>query len=180
MGACRFFNILLGASTVSGGISQSDVWLGFPSIVVAWAAAVGFLIAGVTLLAKGEANEDMRNQSGVKVRLGLAAILVVGGLAGIACLTLLFPNLDVQPRIQKWFPAFVALISWRIIRNAFNAFASPSPGSVKQAVISVLQSLIILDAVVSCLTVPNSIPYSLAVLAMLLPVLWLGKRIPIT
>ena len=89
------------------------------------------------------------------------------------------PN-RVQPRIQIWFPAFVALISWRIVRDVFNAFASPSPGSIKRGVISVLQTLIILDAVVSCLAVPNSIPYSLAVLAMLLPVLWLGKRIPIT
>ena len=179
MGACRFFNILLGASTIRG-IPQNDVWLGFPPIVVAWAAAVGVLIAGVTLLAKGEANQDMQNQSGVKVRLGLAALLVAGGLIGIACLTLIFPNLTVQPKIQTWFPAFVALISWRIVRDVFNAFASPSPGSIKRGVISVLQSLIILDAVVSCLAVPNSIPYSLTVLAMLVPVLWLGKRIPIT
>ena len=178
MGSCRFFNILLGASTVGNGISESS--FGFPSIVVAWAAAVGLLIAGVTLLAKGEANENMQSQPGLKVRLGIAAMLVVGGLAGIASLSWLFSNLNVQPRMVKWFPVFVALISWRIVRNVFTSFSSPSPRSIKRGVISVLQSLIILDAVVSCLAVPNSIPYSLVVLAMLVPVLWLGKRIPIT
>ena len=180
MGSCRFFNILLGASTVSSGMLSSDSWFGFPSIVVAWAAAVGLLIAGVTLLARGEASENMQGQPGVRARLGIAATLVVAGLVGIAGLAWLFPNLNVQPGMQKWFPAFVALISWRMIRNVFKAFMFPSPGSIKRGVISILQSLIILDAVVSCLAVPNSISYSLVVLAMLVPVLWLGKRIPIT
>ena len=180
MGACRFFNILLGAATGSGGMLESDLWFGFPPIVVAWAAAVGILIAGVTLLAKGEANENMQTLPGLKVRLGIAALLVVIGLVGIAGLAWFFQHPELPPRMTKWFPAFVALISWRILRNVFNAFMSPSPSSIKQGVISVLQSLIILDAVVSCLAVPNSIPYSLVVLAMLLPVLWLGKRIPIT
>jgi len=180
MGACRFFNVLLGSVTVRAEVTTGDLWLGFPPIVVGWAAALALLIAGVTLLAKGEANQEIEQQKGLKVQLGIASLLVVMGLAGIASLALLFPNPIISSGMQKWFPAIVALISWRIVRPVFNAFVSPSASSIKQGVISVLRSLIILDAVVSCLTVPNSLVYSLTVVAMLVPVLWLGKRIPIT
>ena len=105
---------------------------------------------------------------------------MIGGLLGIISLPLLFPNPALKVGLQKWFPLIVVLISLRIVRHVLHAFVSPSPGSIKMGVISVLRSLIILDAVVSCLAVPGAMFYSLVVLAMLLPVLWLGKRIPIT
>ena len=180
MGSCRFFNIMLGASTVRGEGAANDLWFGFPPIVVGWAAAVALLIAGVTLLAKNESNENVQNLLGQKVRLGIASLLVIGGLLGIACLPLLFSNPALKVGLQKWFPLIVVLISSRIVRHVLHAFVSPSPGSIKMGVISVLRSLIILDAVVSCLAVSGAMVYSLVVLAMLLPVLWLGKRIPIT
>jgi len=180
MGSCRFFNILLGASTVRGDVSANDFLFGFPPIVVGWAAAVALLIAGVTLLAKNESSENVQNRRAQKGRLGIASLLVVGGLLGIASLSLLFPNPALKAGLQKWFPLIVVLISSRIVRHVLYAFVSPSPGSIKMGVISVLRSLIILDAVVSCLAVSGAMFYSLAVLAMLLPVLWLGKRIPIT
>ena len=180
MGSCRFFNILLGASTVRSEAAVNDLWFGFPPIVVGWAAAVALLIAGVTLLAKNESSENVENLSGQKVRLGIASLLVIGGLLGIACLPMLFPNPVLKVGLQRWFPAIVVLISSRIVRHVLHAFVSPSPGSIKMGVISVLRSLIILDAIVSCLAVSGAMFYSLVVLAMLLPVLWLGKRIPIT
>jgi len=92
MGSCRFFNILLGASTVRSDFSSGDIWFGVPPIVVGWAAAVVLLIAGVTLLAKNESSEDVDILRGQKVRLGIASLLVIGGLLGIASLSLLFPN----------------------------------------------------------------------------------------
>ena len=180
MGGCRFFNIMLGASTVRSEVAANDLWFGFPPIVVGWAAAVALLIAGVTLLAKNESSENVQNLRGQKVRLGIASLLVIGGLLGIAGLSLLFPNPALKVGLQKWFPLIVILISSRIVRHVLHAFVSPSPGSIKMGVISVLRSLIILDAVVSCLAVSGAMFYSLVVLAMLLPVLWLGKRIPIT
>ena len=180
MGSCRFFNILLGAATVRAGVATNDVWLGFPLIVVGWAAAVAVLIAGVTLLAKDESKANDQGLKSQKARLGVASLGVTGGLLGIASLSLLFPNPALKAGLQQWFPLIVVLISSRIVRHVVNAFISPSPGSIKMGVISVLRSLIILDAVVSCLAVPNAMQYSLVVLAMLLPVLWLGKRIPIT
>ena len=180
MGACRFFNVMLGASTVRSGFSASDIWFGFPPIVVGWAAVIAILIAGVTLLAKDESRENVQIQIKQRVRLGSAMMLVVSGLAGIAGLSIFFPDPMLNPGLLKWFPAIVVLISWRIVLHVWNAFIAPSPRSIKMGVISVLRSLIILDAVVSCLAVPNSMFYSLTVLAMLVPVLWLGKRIPIT
>ena len=180
MGGCRFFNILLGASTGRSDVGVNDLWFGFPPIVIGWAAAVALLIAGVTLLAKNESSENVQDRRGQKIRLGIASLLVIGGLLGIASLPLLFPNPALKVGLQKWFPLIVFLISSRIVRHVLYAFVSPSPGSIKIGVISVLRSLIILDAVVSCLAVPGAMFYSLVVLALLLPVLWLGKRIPIT
>ena len=180
MGACRFFNVLLGSATVRSDFSANGISCGFPPIVIGWGAVIAVLIAGVTLLAKDESRENNQILIGQRVRLGIAAMLVVIGLMGIASLSFFFPNPTLNSGLLKWFPAIVVLISWRIVLHVLNAFIAPSPRSIKMGVISVLRSLIILDAVVSCLAVPNSMFYSLMVLAMLVPVLWLGKRIPIT
>ena len=65
MGACRFFNILLGSldcqwrefrRAMFGWAFRRSWWL--------WAAAVGLLIAGVTLLAKGEASTGHAQPTG--------------------------------------------------------------------------------------------------------------------
>ena len=119
----------------------------------------GITDIGCQHLAKIQSLENVQNLRGQKVRLGIASLLVIGGLLGIACLPLLFSNPALKVGLQKWFPLIVVLISSRIVRHVLHAFVSPSPSSIKMGVISVLRSLIILDAVVSCLTVPGAMVY---------------------
>ena len=71
-------------------------------------------------------------------------------------------------------------MSLTILRRVFSAVATLKPKSVQIGVVSVLRSLIIFDAAICYMAVPDQITYALAVLALLIPTLFLGRFIAST
>ena len=70
---------------------------------------------------------------------------------------------------------FIGFMSLTILRRVFVAAASMKPASIQLGVVSVLRSLIIIDAAICYLAVPYQITYALVVLSLLIPTLWLGR-----
>lgn len=201
MGGCRTLNILMGASTFSPFVGSAasnflaategnpleseplffnNLFLGLPLIVWWVAIAIGTLISGATLLGRKEAVE--KQPRGPMV---VAALIVVAGLIGLA-MTVYCPtkstvtNLEILASQKKLFPLFVALMSFTIMRRVIEAVATLKPKAIQMGVISVLRSLIIIDAAICYLAMPDQIVYALIVLSLLIPSLVLGKYIAST
>ena len=167
MGACRSLNILLGASTVTGGIS------GFPTMLWWVAVSVGVLIAGLTWFASKETQTNTRS------RLAGAGIVIGGGILLLAITGYATQTTDSYFDIHK-FAVLILFICFPAIARIFNAISKPEPGHIQAAVISLLRSLILLDAAVCFLVSPNQLVYSICVVALLFPALILSRLIPPT
>ena len=200
MGGCRTLNILMGASTFvgisktataagAGGppvggdfggatleLFSNNQLLGMPLLVWWWIAiAIGGLIAGATLLGRNEAAQEQNRAS-----LIVAGLIVLASLIGLACAvycpTSVLPGSFQVSETQKTiFPMFIAFMSLTILRRVFVAVATATPKSIQLGVVSVLRSLIILDAAVCYLAMPHQIIYALVVLSLLIPNMWLGR-----
>ena len=173
MGACRTLNVLLGASTVVLAAGEAQPWnLGMPAICWWIACSVGVLVAGATLLGRKEA---VARQS--RAPLVLATFLVGLGIAGIAAVV----TCPVQPALSEQasnrFPLFIALIGLVIMRRVVTAAWLAKPKAIQMGVVSVLRSLIVLDASVCYLVAPEQPWFAFVVLALLIPSLLLGRAI---
>jgi 4-hydroxybenzoate polyprenyltransferase len=120
MGACRFFNVLLGMS-----LAPQDAW-GFDATQISVAAGIGIYITGVTLFARTEATESKR---GV---LAFAILIMIAGFAALAY----FPYAsETGPRLQlkstMLWPATVAILGFTIVRRCLAAVVRPSPQFVQ-------------------------------------------------
>jgi 4-hydroxybenzoate polyprenyltransferase len=183
MGGCRTLNILLGASTFLGppaglenGTNGEWFGLGFPAIVWWIAIAIGALIAGATLLGR---NEAVETQS--RTPLVLAGLTILAGLGGLAFVVYCpAKTISISHQMKNVFPLFIGLISLSIIRRIGAAIVIAKPQPIQQGVVAILRSLIIFDAAICFLAVPDNIVYALIVFALLLPTLLLGKFISST
>lgn len=180
MGACRSLNILLGASTfipLATNLEQTSHYgaLGLPMIVWWVAGAVGVLVAGVTLLGRREA---ATNQS--RIALGLGGLGIIAGLVAIATTAYRHADFEIPIQIQQMFPLFVGLVSLTIVRRVIEAVFTAKPAKIQAAVISVLRSLIIFDAMICYLVATNNFVYAIVVLALLIPSMMLSKVISST
>jgi 4-hydroxybenzoate polyprenyltransferase len=165
MGACRMLNVLLGMS--AAGAWGDEHWL--------VAAALGTYIAGVTWLARSEAQRSSRWHLG-----GATAVI----LAGIALLWQVLDRCDpgqivplLQNEPQRWtilMAVLAALIGVRCLR----AVAEPVPYRVQMAVKQCILSLVILDAA-ACFLV-RGVPGAVVVLLFLVPTVVLGEWIKST
>jgi 4-hydroxybenzoate polyprenyltransferase len=167
MGTCRAMNVLLGMS--AGAESFQPIhWI--------VALGIGTYIAGVTWFARTEATESRRGQ----LTLGLIVMLLGIGLLAW------YPQwytLDVEPVSQpafainaddRWYlfwGLMAMMIGWRSLR----AIIDPLPVHVQSAVKQCLMSLIFLDAAV-CMGVRGPY-YAVAVVALVLPTMFLGRWI---
>jgi len=168
MGACRFLNILLGASVASLE-SRSSWW--FESYQLAAAGAIGIYIAGVTLFAQSEARDSSR------WRLLLATAIISLGIGLLA----IFPswlNHEAASAYASRVPLLATclglLIAWRCLR----CIPAPTPALVQIAVKTCLMSLIVLDAVIA-LAVSDA-AYAIGILSLLIPNMLLGRWIAST
>ncbi len=136
MGACRMVNVLLGMSVAAMAWGAAE-WL--------VAGGVGTYVVGVAWLARTEAHRSDHRQ------LALATVVMVAGLAILACLPQylqrdrLAPLLQAQP--LRWYLLIVALGLWIGLRG-LRALWDPSPGRVQLVVSQCILSLIVLDAAV--------------------------------
>jgi 4-hydroxybenzoate polyprenyltransferase len=154
MGACRFFNVLLGLSILGTNTT-------FPHLHLAF--VVGLYIVGVTWFAKTEARVSERASLRGAAAVILASLVLSLALpaphrAGTA--SPLFPFLLVG------FGFFLGLALWEAIER-------PEPGPVQTAVKRCLMGLIVFDAILAS-ALGGSL--GLAVLILLIPSLWLNRR----
>lgn len=150
MGACRFFNVLLGWSVVVSQPSQFgfiDFFNGwslllypFPAIAFLQAGIVGVYIAGVTWFAKNEAIQSDR------ISLLLASSLILLALLTSLCTPGLNPSGTPPPLL---FPYLFFLLLVRIGSALFNAIKDPSPRTVQGTVVTCLKSLVFLDCILT-------------------------------
>jgi len=101
-------------------------------------------------------------------------------LAGLAfsvyCPTSTDPgSFQISESQKTIFPLFIGFMSMTILRRVFTAVATLKPKAIQLGVVSVLRSLIVLDAAICYLAVPHQISYALIVLSLLIPTLLLGR-----
>lgn len=163
MGACRFFNILLGASAV-GSFAEVFAW---PQVAVA--TGMGVYIVGVTLFSRQEAQISNR------WKLGAAMAVINLGLGILLLFLLAHPGFDGTRAAAVAFGAIIFLID----RRVFSSVMDPSPRRVQATVRTMLMSLVSLNAII-VFHMTGSIPLTLGMAAMLLPATFLGRYMTIT
>lgn len=161
MGACRFFNVLLGASTAV----QS-----WPPLVYVAAAGVGIYIVGVTLFARTEARRSRRPHLAAGVVILLAGVVLLASLPTWATGNE-WPAVNPPERWYVFWALLGLSIAWRLVR----AVIDPVPALVQAGVKNCIFSLIVLDAA-ACLVVQD-IFWGVAILLLLIPTMTLGRWI---
>ena len=181
MGICRGLNVLLGTSTLiplATGIATAESPSTFLSIpLIAWwiSISIGTLICGVTLLGRNEAVELQK-----RLPLFIACGFIIAGITGIGSVIYCPMDLEMSPTTKGIYPLIVAIISLTMIRRVVGAAFVATPAAIQSGVISVLRSLIILDAVICFLAAPQFEHYSLIVLSLLIPNVLLSRYISTT
>lgn len=173
MGACRFLNVMLGASTsidrIEGGPTLASVWT-LPQLHVA--LALGIYITGVTWFARREAS--------ISSRLHLAGALAVInlGLIGLVGFVLHWPEPSAVAR--SWNAALIlAAIGVIINRRLMNALLDPAPAKVQLSIRTLLMSLVMLDASIVFFINENRM-YAFAVVLLLAPAQLLARYLAVT
>lgn len=176
MGGCRFFNVILGASTT--GIEFASVWQ-FPQLWVA--GCLGVYIMGVTWFARTEALTSRRSL------LVMAAIIINAGLLGLAAWiggwtidSGLLIGTGGVPEPQMVL-LILGMIAFTINRRILMAIQFPEPIYVQAGVRMMLLSVIILDA--TCIYFQLGDPgmhYAGATACLVIPSLILGKWMSMT
>jgi len=167
MGACRFFNVLLGMSFAATG-DITPLHYGTSHLVVA--GSIGVYISGVTWFARTEAKASSR----VLLTFGVGLMAV-----GVMMLAF-FPRYASAELAQRFhieptfiWPMAIFLLTVTILRRCLVAVANPNPEHVQAAVKQSILSLIVLDASVALLMADW--PYAVGILSLLAPTLLLGK-----
>ncbi len=174
MGACRFLNVLLGASVgVASGFNET--WAGFAPHEMAAAAGIGIYVVGVTAFARHEATHSSRPQ------LFTGAIVMAAGILVLGLVHRLLPpvpraGLHLQSETVWW--ALLALLGFTILRRAAVAIADPRPSAVQLTVKVAILSIIVLDAAV-VLEVSHWF-YAVGLLALLIPTVVVGRWVSTT
>ncbi len=157
MGACRFLNVMLGAS------AGEHLW-SLPQLPIA--VGLGIYITGVTWFARTEARQSSRSQllgAMGAVNLGLTVLLA-----------------DVVRAGESKAPIFVlAIVLLTINRRLAKAVSTPEPPVVQAAIKTMLMSLIMLDATLVLAHHGDSM-YAIATACLLIPTIALSRVIPMT
>lgn len=162
MGACRFFNVLLGASTAE------FVWA-MPQLHVA--GALSLYIAGVTWFARDEAERSRRAQ------LAAAMGTVNLGLALLVAFVLNWPK--GVPGMSFNVAVMLGFIAITINRRLITALIDPRPANVQASIKLMLLSLVMLDASIVLFVQPSPL-YGIGVACLIGPALLLSRFLAVT
>lgn len=163
MGLCRFLNVLLGLS--AGAAWDAGVWAEPACWQLLVALGIGVYVTGITIYAKGEAEQS----SQLPLIAGVAVMVL-----GISLLAVSAYHLTGLAN-KTWALIVLVLPGATIVRRCFAGILDPSPAKVQAGVKHAILSLIVLDAAL-CLAVAPPI-YAIAVIALLAPALLLGRWI---
>lgn len=156
MGLCRFANVLLGFSMVE---VQTVPW----GVRCLFAAVVGVYTVGLTAVARDEAVEGRRD----RVAFGVAVMIAAGAAAIVAV-----P--DAVTGGGSWTVYLIIGLGLALLRPLSRAYAEPTPQHVQQAVKASIVGIIGLDTALAAALVG---PKALILLLLLVPTIWLGKRV---
>ena len=132
MGACRFLNLMLGASAVS---DWSDLWQALPVTV---AAALGIYIIGVTVFARNEAGQSN------PALLVCGMIILIGGISLDAWA---ISTCGASANAVSGSRMALLILSLNLLMRAAAAIPSGSPRRVQKTVGLMLLCIIFLDAI---------------------------------
>ncbi|MFK7765774.1 MAG: UbiA family prenyltransferase [Mariniblastus sp.] len=178
MGSCRSLNILMGASTFAPAVMKtsdtSELILGLPPTIWWVAISIGLLISGATLLGRKEAVEN-QNRTPLFVAVGIiiSSLIAFGLVVYIPSDSI--GSIRISEQQKTIFALACAMLSITIVRRAIEAAATAQPKKIQMGVVSVLRSLIIFDAMICYIAMPDQVIYSLVVLALLIPSFLMGR-----
>jgi 4-hydroxybenzoate polyprenyltransferase len=161
MGACRFFNVLLGMSvstTLAGAV------LGYTLAEYLAAAGIGVYVVGITWFARNEAGKS----SPISL---VAGLLTMAGGIGLLGYSLQGRGGLQFELLHMWL--LLALLLFPTLRRGVVALNDPSPPKVQATVKQAIISIIVFDAAICIAIAPT--PYALSVLALLAPAVVLGR-----
>ncbi len=164
MGACRFLNVLLGASA---GLELSQLWM-LPHNQVA--TGLGTYIVGVTWFARNEAKVSSRGQL-------LGAIGIIN--LGLAILFAFILNWEPGASRMHLTLLLLGVIAFTIDRRLIYTVSDPVPQRVQATVKTLLMSLVTLDATL-ILFATGDVTYALMTIALLFPAFLIGRWIAVT
>jgi 4-hydroxybenzoate polyprenyltransferase len=155
MGTCRFLNVLLGVSACGSLLWPRGAYL---------ALIVGLYVAGVTWLARTEAQRSKPNALRGAASLMLASLI----------LALPLPVFFLEGQHTSFvFPYLLVALGFLVGVPVMRAIGDPSPSRVQAAVKRSLMALIALDAVLATATAGIA---GLLLLLLLAPSLYLNRR----
>lgn len=163
MGACRFFNVLLGASAAI----QDSMWDVGPLTI---AGGLGVYVAGLTWFAKQEAKWSHRG------KLVSAALVIAAGIGIIAAYVWKSEAGLIDPNSTL---IVLAMVAFTVGRRLVTAISEPSPQNVQVAIVVMLLSLVMLDATLVVFSTGQT-ALGLVTAALLVPAFVLKKWIPMT
>ena len=158
MGGCRMLNVLLGMSVLAGPLRGEHFLV---------SGGIGLYIVGITWLARNE------NAVGDRRQILAATLVMMAGVGLLFCLPLVLPARLLLIPPGRWYPLLGLLgatIGWRCLY----AVVEPGPGQVRVAVTHGILSLVFLDAA-ACCAVRGVLPWAVAILALLVPAIFLGR-----
>jgi len=167
MGACRFFNVLLGMSLGAVALDGSVDVAGFTVSHMMVAGGIALYITGVTWFARTEAKTSNR------LVLTWGTLLMAAGIALLG----LFPavqetGIAYRLHTEYVWPLVLFMLTFTILRRCALAIFDPQPKRVQAAVKQCIMSLIFLDAAVALLVDEF---WAVAIVALLAPMLLLGR-----
>ncbi len=169
MGLCRSLNVLLGLSAAAAAPAAEalGIWSA-PQVCVA--GGLGLYVAGITWFGRGEAETSRR------WRLISGLGIMLAGWFVTAMFPSYLPHDAVLPipNLEVWY-LLLLLLSAPLWRRCLRAIQSPEPRQVQLAVKQGIWTIIWLDAAVVVAIGPPI--YSLALVALFLPMLWLGRYV---
>lgn len=163
MGSCRFFNVLMAASS---GLEWSALW---QSPQLPFAAGLGVYVVGLTWFARNEAATSARPA------LISATLTSLAGIGLVAAVAVLSPGL-VAAQTTHFALAAIALI---VGRRMLGAIQDPTPHRIQSTIKTMLLSIVTIDAVMVYSRTGN-ISYAILTVALIIPAMVLSKRIAMT
>jgi len=162
MGACRFLNVVLGATGAMSGPVESWLWFVLPVALL-----VLLYISAVTLLATGEVWGGNRMISSLVFG---AVAVVIGGVIWLGLSDRL-----VEP---IWSYPFLALFAAATLSVVGRVVGKPSASNIRTAIKTCVLSLILLDAAIA--GGAGGLAYGVGIAVLLVPALYAARLYAVT
>jgi 4-hydroxybenzoate polyprenyltransferase len=163
MGACRFLNVVLGASGAAASLPV-ETWL---RLVLPAALIVMLYISAVTLLATGEVWGGNRAISSLVFG---AVVVVIGGVVWLGLAGRLAEPLYAYP--------FLAVFAAATLRVVGRVVGAPTAPNIRAAIKTCVLSLILLDAAIAAGA--GGLGFGIGIALLLLPALYAARLYAVT